>query len=654
MQAGLIDDRINLQQTLVFTRLADGGDLEQGEGSLILDHPAVSRRHASISQDATATVITDLGSTNGTFVNRRRVSKPVTLKEEDLIEVGPFRLLFDGKDLIRISRSGHAALIARDISREVTNPRTREKERILDEVSLVLKPGRVACVVGSSGSGKSTLLNTLSGRRRPSSGEVTLGSLSLHDHFESLKQDIAFLPQSEIIHEQLTVRRALGYAARLRLPKETTESARDAAVQEAVEAVGLAERLDVPVNALSGGQRKRACLASEIIAKPAILFLDEVTSGLDESTDREMMSLLKRLSREGMSIVCVTHTLANLLEFCDDIVVMAPGGLLAYCGSPANALTFFSVDALGEIFPTIDDKGAKYWQVKNNSLSDIPPPSDEPPKLTSAKASKKSTNRPSEALHQFFVLVSRNFRLVLADRRSLILAASQSVLVGLLLGYAFGDMGTDAIKAQSEAAMLLLLGITALWMGCNSAGKEIVGELAIYQRERDMNLSTGAFVLAKFLVIGVFAVLQAILLLATCALLAQEIPGGFSQQLPIMALAAICGAGLGLLISSWCNTRDQASVIVPLALAPQLILGGGIVPKLPAPAETVAETAISAHWVREASGSLRDAMASIELGTPMSLASVSTTESVLWLIAHAFVLVTIAWISTYIRNSGRQ
>lgn len=652
----------------IVTRLLDGGDLTPPETALILDHPAVSRRHARLSQTPEGLVLEDLQSTNGSFVNRRRLHRPTRLAANDLVEIGPFRMLYDGTDLIRISRSRHAALIGSDLSCEVVNQQTRRRERILDNVSLTLRPGRVACVVGSSGSGKSTLLGMLAGRRRPSSGAVALGSLGLRENFEVLKQDIAFLPQSEIVHEQLTVRQALTYAALLRLPRALSAESRGIAVQEAAEAVGLTHRLDTQIRLLSGGQRKRACLASEIIAKPGLLFLDEVTSGLDESTDREMMALLKQLSREGMSIVCVTHTLANLPAYCDDLIVMAPGGILVYCGDPAGALRFFDVHALGEIFPEIEDKGVEHWRGRFESLRlqqegarpAMALPAATPPALPSAVTDSAAPRvvprlgRGRESIHQFNVLLRRNIRLLLADRRSIALAAAQSLAVGLLLGYAFKDLGPEPLTVRSEAALLLLLGITALWMGCNSAGKEIVGELAIYRRERDMNVPTGVFVVSKFVVIGLFSIFQALVLIGCCALLAERIPGGLGAQSLVMGLSAVCGTGLGLLISSGCNTRDQASVIVPLALAPQLILGGGIVPMLPKPAEAFAETVVSAHWVRQSANAVRDAAADIAPGSAAALSGQTIAVGLSVLIVHALVLLILAWQITHWRNTLRQ
>ena len=180
------------------------------------------------------------------------------------------------------------------------------------------------------------------------------------------------------------------------------------------------------------------------------------------------------------------------------------------------------------------------------------------------------------------------------------MAAVQSVLIGGLMGYAFGNFGTGQERVNAENALLLLLGLSAIWLGCNAASKEIVGELAIYRREHDINLSTAAFIGAKYLVSGVFTVLQLAVVYALAAALAEGIPGSRLQQFLLLTIGAMAGTAMGLVISAFANTRDQATTIVPLALVPQLILAGVLVPKLPDFATAVAKVAVSGYWLTEA------------------------------------------------------
>ena len=452
-------------------------------------------------------------------------------------------------------------------------------------------------------------MNALAGRARPDRGSVSLGDMNLHDHFEALKQDIAFVPQSDVLHDGLTLRQALGYTARLRLPADTTAPARAQVIDLATRSVGLADRMDVKIASLSGGQKKRASLASEILSRPSLLFLDEVTSGLDESTDREIMELLRGLTREEMTIVCVTHTLANIADYCDKIAVMGVGGKLVFYGSPVQALQFFGIRRLGELFDRLEQDGTDHWLDRSKAAGSLVSPHMGQPNQTLATrtaiprktlALRDITRWPLTVARHFAILASRNFALLRGDKRTLAFAALQSVSIGLLIGYVFGDFGQSFLKASSQQALLGVLGFSALWFGFNGASKEFVGELPIYRRERDVNLSSLAFLLAKFVVTGTFTVVQVTLMLLVCAWTAQAIPGGITTQLAPAALAALVGVALGLVISASCDTRDQATTIVPLALVPQLVLSGMITPRLPDLAQTLADTGISMHWIREA------------------------------------------------------
>ena len=436
-----------------------------------------------------------------------RACAPHPLVPGDRIDIGPFKLTFDGTALTRAWRVGNAELLMHGVSYDVRRGRANNPpQRILDAASLRILPSELVCIIGANGSGKSTLINVLAGRTLPSEGTVLLNDVDLHANFEALKQDIAFVPQQDVLHEQLTLRQALGYVARLRLPPDTSPAQRRAAVDEAARSVDLFDRLDQRVGSLSGGQKKCASLASEILNRPSVLLLDEVTSGLDESADWEIMRLLRRLADEGMTIVVVTHTLANVAEFCDRVVCMGGRGHPTFVGTPAEVLDFFAVRRLGEVFNRVDELGAEQWRSKFEQTSVT---ERHLPSIAARRRSREPRLvTPSRIVGQAAILLHRNTLLLLADRRTLVMAAIQSVLIGGLVGYAFGTFGAGQERVNAENALLLLLGLSAIWLGCNAASKEIVGELAIYRREHDINLSTAAFVGAKFLASGIFTLLQ--------------------------------------------------------------------------------------------------------------------------------------------------
>ncbi len=649
-----------------------GGGITVGRqpmtGQAVFDHPAISRRHAAFEARPDGVVLRDLGSTNGTYMNGVRVVGVRRLARGDRIDIGPFQLVFDGSGLQSSSRSGNAELHARGICKDVlTGARKGTPLRLLHGVSVTIRPRTLTCIMGASGSGKSTLMNILAGRNRPSEGHVALNGQDLHANFAALKQDVAFVPQQDVLHEQLTLRQALDYAAQLRLPPDTSPAQREETVEAAARSVDLFERLDTRIEALSGGQKKRASLASEILNRPSLLFLDEVTSGLDERTDWEIMGLLRRLAEEGMTIVAVTHTLANVEEFCHDIICMGRGGHLTFAGSPADALAFFGARRLGELFGCMEDGGAAAWSERfaarlgATASGPGPAPATAPAKMRYIPEPRAALI--ARAVRQFLILLSRNRRLLQNDSRTLTMAAAQSVLIGGLMGYAFGAFGEGPQKVSSETSLLLLLGFLAIWLGCNAASKDIVGELVIYRRERDINLSTAAFVGAKYVVSGMFAMVQLAVAAMLVTLLAEALPGGLLPQLFALLIGCAAGTAVGLVISAFADTRDQATTIVPLALVPQLILAGVLVPKLPVLASVFAKLAVSGYWLTEALKSIF-----IDVSGPIMIqgmtagpgghAEVAMTAQpallgLFILLLHASAFLAIAYGVTLVRNGRR-
>lgn len=658
-------EQIPIRSGLIIGRL-QGADLVQ------FDHPNVSRRHAAVEARGAEVRIRDLGSTNGTFVNGSPIDRPTTLRPGDRVDIGPFELTFTGTTFEREERTGNVSLVGRNLTRTVRSANGSATLTILNDASVVIEPREFVCIIGPSGSGKSTLMNALSGREPATSGQVLVNDLAFYANFEVLKQSMAMVPQYNVLHEALTLRQALDYTGRLRLPTDLAPEARAELIAQVARSVELHHRLDARIATLSGGQKKRASLASETLNRPSVLFLDEVTSGLDESTDRDIMRLLRQLAEDGMTIVCVTHTLANIEECCHKLIVMGDAGVLVFAGSPAEAKAFFGVSSLNAIFDRLAEYGtpacrnrfeatplraAQREAIGNGSSAGKGRTAD-------GKGSERRTRAlrpPLEPLRQFGILTSRNVRLLLSDRRGLLIAAAQSVVIGLLLGFAFSDLGGPAVAETSRGSLLLLLGLTALWIGCNGASKEIVGDLPIYRQERNVNLSTAGFVLSKFTVSALFTLLQVCVVFALTALLAAEIPGDPLIQLGALAAGAVAGTSLGLLISAVTDTRDQATTLVPLALVPQFILSKVIVPALPVVAVTLSEIFITGYWIVEAMRAIYvETEGPIILSAPEVVPAVqltvaaSSTTAVGFIVLHASIFLLAAFAMTLYRSRPRQ
>ncbi len=230
---------------------------------------------------------------------------------------------------------------------------------ILADISLSVLPGEFIAVMGPSGSGKSTLLHALNGFRPASSGEVLVNGVELYAHFERLRTCIGFVPQADIVHQSLTVRKVLGYAGLLRLPAETGEQALGERIDAVLGRLGLADRQQVRVSRLSGGQRKRVSLGVELLTSPPLLFLDEPTSGLDPALEEEMTVLFRELADEGRTVLATTHVTESL-EY-PDLAALVHEGRLVYVGPPGEALGFFGAESYVGIFRALRERPAAAW-----------------------------------------------------------------------------------------------------------------------------------------------------------------------------------------------------------------------------------------------------------------------------------------------------
>jgi len=217
---------------------------------------------------------------------------------------------------------------------------------LLRDVSLSVRPGELVAIAGGSGAGKTTLLEALAGVAPADSGTVTFGGVDVYREPAAFRTQLGYVPQDDIIHAELPLARTLTYAAMLRLPRGTPRADIDAAVAAALARLGLTERAGVRVDALSGGQRKRASIAVELLTGPRVFFLDEPTSGLDPATGAELVALLRDLADSGTTVVFTTHATADLAA-CDRVVFLAGGGRLAYAGTLPGALAHFGVEAPG-------------------------------------------------------------------------------------------------------------------------------------------------------------------------------------------------------------------------------------------------------------------------------------------------------------------
>lgn len=552
-----------------------------------LVHPQVSRTHARIIRRDGELVIEDLGSTTGTFVNGQRVEQQ-PLREGDIIRIGPHRMVFKAGRLQVVDEEGNLRLDALHLEKVVA-----KGTRILQDVSLSIHPQEFVSIVGASGSGKSTLLNALCGFRPASGGAVLLNGVDLYEHFDAYRNELGYVPQDDIIHRELSVYKALDYAARLRMPSDTTREERRQRIREVLQELDLAGCADLPIQQLSGGQRKRVSIGVELLTRPSLFFLDEATSGLDPGTEAQMMKLLRRLADQGRTVLLVTHATKNVM-ICDKVVILAKGGYLAYYGPPEEALQYFGVSDFDEIYDRLETahspaEWAERFHSSRQYREHVRARLAERGNGHSAEGARRALQPPGEsirrvsALRQFWILSQRYLELVWRDRKTAALLLLIAPFLGVLDFLVWDRNMFDPVSGKAEQAITMLFMVTliAILVGTITSVREIVKEDAIYRRERMVCLQVMPYIGSKVAVGLLFALYSAVVLfgfkLAAVDFSHLENADLVKLFVPFL-LGTFSGLTWGLLVSAFAPSEDRAMLLVILVLVPQFVFSGGMVP----------------------------------------------------------------------------
>lgn len=559
---------------------------------------AVSRYHAGIRKVQNQYYVFDNGSTNGVFVNGSRIVKPYCLSNKDIFTILNTTFIYDGDVLYYKVNPEGIALEIHDLNKDV--PAKGGKKTILDKVSLSIQPNEFVAIIGGSGAGKTTLMTAMSGFDSKVTGQVYCNGTNLRENFQTLKNIIGFVPQQDIIYENITLKKMLYYTAKMKMPQDTSNAEIDERIEEVLGMVELSEHKDTYIRRLSGGQKKRASIAVELLANPGLFFLDEPTSGLDPGTEEHLMRTLSKLSKEQeKTIVMVTHTINNL-DLCDKVIIMGYGGRLCYCGSPAGIKDFFRTDDLVKVYDiiTADPKG---WETKFR-MSGINP--------VNAHASQEGGEpikpRKVNGFVQLGILTRRYTTLIMNDMQRLALIFGQPLIIGLLLTLVAGTGIYEKFTETQSILFTLMSG--GIWMGLLNTIQEVNKERVILKREYMGNLKLPIYMLSKYIVQGVISLIQAVILVVTFVLVKGTpsckgviISNATVEMIVLIFLTIYASAGMGLLLSSITKSADRAMAIAPFVLIIQLIFSG-ILFELTGATDKISYVTFS-RWAMESIGS---------------------------------------------------
>ena len=451
------------------------------KSNIVLNHVSVPLNIANIYRKDGKHILAPVDKSNNILINGNLLGGTVTLKDRDVILIADAKLIYVHDRILYQMYDKGVEVDAVDIVKTVS---VKGKKRDISyHVNLAIKPGEFVALVGGSGAGKSTFMNCISGVSKPTSGHVYVNGNDLFKNYSVLKKIIGYVPQDDIVFKDLTLYDMLKYSANLRMIDDATLEEKKQRIKEVLEIVELTTKKDVMIRNLSGGQRKRASIAVELLADPKLFFLDEPTSGLDPGTERSLMHILKKMAASGKTIILVTHNTLNL-HLCDKICFFGEGGKLCFAGSPKDTLEFFGVNDFVDIYNLLSDD-VDYWYNKYNASDYF---ETVVVRKSSDSITKKGKNNRS-FMNQFITLSKRYAKTIINDKQMLLLLLFQSPFIA----YMFALVAPEDMFEGYETTKMMLFAMTiaAIWLGTLNSIQVICKERAILKREymADLKLS---------------------------------------------------------------------------------------------------------------------------------------------------------------------
>ena len=569
---------------------------------LVIEDPGVSWHHARLVRSGETILLEDLDSTNGTFLNGRRIAGRVPVAVGDFVALGSTTARLRSLDQLEVRDvRGNLKIEVRDLVIDVPG------KRLIEGASLTLYPGELVGLMGPSGAGKTTLMLAMNGYMAPAAGQVLYNGQSLYSHYDQFRLHLGYVPQDDIMHGDLTVREALYASARLRLPSDMKAGEIDARIAKVLKQLGLEGTEDVLIGSptkkgISGGQRKRVNLAMELLTDPSVLFLDEPTSGLSSEDALRVMKVLRQLADGGKTILITIHQPSReVFRQMDNLVLLArdsgsdvPAGVAFFGPAYPDSIHFLNPSERSRPDPSPDSllEGLALKPAPEQIATYAASPykrryvDQRAESVTGAgPLAEPLPHRPSTGLLlQWRALTLRSLRIKVRDLANTAILVLQAPVIALLIVLVFGSEVSAEMTperwqegAGTAATTIFLLAIAALWFGCSNAAREIVAEWSVYHRERMINLALPAYVGSKLAVLGTVCLVQ-------CGALAFIVHQGCGLRAPwrpllaVLVITSLVGMALGLLLSARAPSSEVAISLVPLALLPMVILGGILQP----------------------------------------------------------------------------
>ncbi|MDA3837973.1 MAG: ATP-binding cassette domain-containing protein [Candidatus Delongbacteria bacterium] len=546
-----------------------------------------------------------------TFLGRK-------IKQEKLFELNDNDIIFIQGNVLKFNLEGK--LFEKTYFRYITYRAKNleyyfaDNEKAIDSVSFEADHGDLTCIMGPSGAGKTTLLKILSGKIKPQSGKIYADNFNLFEYYEKIKRFISYVPQDDVIFENLTVFENFYYNAQLRYPKLSRKNLSEK-VDSVIKEISLTTKRDTRVGTefdkiLSSGERKRINIGLELLSNSNIYFFDEPTSGLSSKDSEKVIELLSKLSKNGKIIFTIIHQPSyKIYNKFNKIILLDNGGKLAYYGNTQNALEYFKdtsdkfdtdienidnnridpdllLDSLEEPLRDIDGSiiperkfSPDHWKEKYlDHLKEL--------KSVKIPAGNLVNDVPSRnfdlegKIKQFFTLLTRNFKNKLRNKSNILITFLEAPILAFIVGFILRYVPVDKYTLYNNIHMPIFLFLTVIitiFLSMVNSSDEIIKDMEVLEREKMLDVKYKRYFISKFLTQLFFATIQNILYLAVSFSLL-EIRELFFEYLVFMTIISISGISLGFFISSIPGLTVKAvQNIVPLILIPQIIFGGALI-----------------------------------------------------------------------------